>query len=103
MYYSGTILTGLRMNASQVNALVGGVNFLTTLIGLVLLKYFGRKPLMFVGNLVMSICLFALGFCLLNNQNALSIVFIFTFIAFFEFSSGTIVWLYMAEILQDKA
>lgn len=25
------------------------------------------------------------------------------FIAFFEFSSGPIVWLYMAEIMQDKA
>lgn len=31
------------------------------------------------------------------------VVCVLLFIAFFEFSSGPITWLYMAEIMQDKA
>lgn len=106
MLYSGTILKGLGLPVNSVNALMGGVSLGCTFIGLTLLNYFGRRTIMIVGNLVMSLSLLVFGVNQLLDDKGfqnMAIASMFTFLAFFQFSSGPIVWLYMAEIMQDKA
>jgi len=102
MFYSNTIFANTGMDPSFVTALVGGVNFVSTLGGMGLLGFFGRKSIMFTCSILMAISLAGLGFCNLNNQNTGMVIFLLTFITLFEFSSGPITWLYMAEIMQDK-
>jgi len=67
MYYSATIFTSTGLTAGEINALCGGVNFVTACIGCILLSYFGRKTLMVWGNIGMAGCLLGLGFCLVDK------------------------------------
>lgn len=104
MFYSSTIFNNLQgFTANGITALIGGVNFASTFLGMILLGYLGRKTLMFFGSAMMSACLIALGFALLSNSTGLCIFLVLGFITISECSSGPITWLYMAEIMQDKA
>ena len=91
------------MSNTTVTALIGIINFLTTIIGLFLLAFFGRKSIMMVFNGAMSITLLILSYYTFMHNTVGMVVCVLLFISFFEFSSGPIVWLYMAEIMKDKA
>ena len=103
MFYSNMLFKGLDMSATTVTALIGIVNFLATLVGLGLLACAGRKTIMLVFNAAMALTLFMLAFFAFEHNTIGMVVSVLLFICFFEFSSGPITWLYMAEILQDKA
>lgn len=87
------------MSATTVTALIGIVNFLATLVGLGLLACAGRKTLMLIFNAAMSATLFLLTYFAFEHNTIGMVVAVLLFICFFEFSSGPIVWLYMAEIM----
>ncbi len=78
--------------------LIGVVNFGTSLIGLLLLTYFGRRTIMLFGKISMIVSLIGLGISSLLNYNLASIVFVLSFVGFFEFADGPITWLYSSEI-----
>lgn len=91
------------MTATFVTALIGIVNFITSIFGLILLVFFGRKILMLIGNAAMAILLLTLAAFSFMHDSIGMIVCVLLFISFFEFSTGPIVWLYNAEIMKDKA
>lgn len=103
MFYSNMLFKGLDMSSTMITFLIGLVNFAATLVGLVLLAFFGRKALMVIFNIAMALTLLFLSLCAFDKNSTGMIVFVLLFIAFFEFSSGPIVWLYNAEIMRDKA
>lgn len=103
MFYSNMLFKGLSMTNTEVTFLIGIVNFLATLVGLVLLIFFGRKSLMLIFNILMTLTLTLLSIYSFQKESIGMIVCVLLFIAFFEFSSGPIVWLYNAEIMRDKA
>ena len=103
MFYSNTIFKGLSMSTASVTALIGIVNFVATLIGLAFLICAGRRTLMLWFNSAMTLTLFLLAtFSFAANTEAI-VICVLLFIAFFEFSSGVIIFLYLAEVMQDKA
>lgn len=97
------LFKGLSMTNTAVTFLIGMINFVATLIGLVLLIFFGRKSLMLTFNIAMTLTLFMLANYSFQKDSTGMIVCVLLFISFFEFSSGPIVWLYNAEIMRDKA
>lgn len=105
IFYSSTIFSsgnddGSADNGAKIGtALVGVFNMVSTLVAMVLLKYFGRKTLLVFGQITMAACLGLLGLFFSTNQTLLIKVFTLAFVVFFEFSSGPILWLYNAEIL----
>lgn len=103
MFYSNMLFKGLSMTNTQVTFLIGIVNFVATLVGLVLLIWFGRRLLMLIFNAAMTLTLLLLAIYSFQKNSIGMIVCVLLFIAFFEFSSGPIVWLYNAEIMRDKA
>jgi sugar porter (SP) family MFS transporter len=103
MFYSNIVFKGLDISNTTVTALIGIVNFLATLVGLGLLACFGRKTLMLFFSVLMSITLILLSFFAFTHNSVGMVVCVLLFIAFFEFSTGPILWLYMAEIMKDKA
>ena len=103
MFYSNTILGNVGMSATKITGLIGGVNFAATFGGLVLLGMFGRKTILIVCSCLIALNLVLLGFLSLEGQNTPVVVLVMLFIILFEFSSGPITWLYMSEIMQDKA
>jgi hypothetical protein len=62
LFYSNKLFKGLSTTATMVTFLIGFVNFITSIIGLILLSFFGRKTLMLVFNALMSLTLFFLGY-----------------------------------------
>ena len=103
MFYSNIIFKGLDIRAVLVTALIGIINFLSTIGGLVLLFFLGRRTLMLSGNLAMSITLLFLTLFAYTHNTVGMVSMVLLFITFFELSSGPIVWLYMSEIMRDKA
>ena len=89
----------MNLGADLVNVIVGLANLGGVLVGIVLLKYFGRKTIMLWGNASMTVCLFGLAFALKHDIKIATIIFVFAYVAFFEFSVGPVFWLYAAEIL----
>lgn len=108
MFYSSTIFSGSSMSTIWVNFLVYGVNLVATLASVFLLGWFGRKTLMMTFVPLQAMCMIALGLFLgwlsdIANADTISIILCLAFVAFFEFSSGPVVWLYIAEICNDTA
>lgn len=103
MFYSNILFKGLSMTNTTITLLIGIVNFLATLVGLSLLICFGRKTLMLIFNALMALTLVLLSYYSFDKNTIGMVTCVLLFICFFEFSSGPIVWLYMAEIMQDKA
>merc|ERR1711934_945755 len=103
MFYSNMLFKGLSMSSTAVTFLIGLVNFVASLVGLVLLVFFGRKTLMLIFNIAMTLTLLLLALYSFDKNSIGMIVCVLLFIAFFEFASGPIVWLYNAEIMRDKA
>ena len=97
------VFKGLEMTNTTITGLIGIVNFVTTLGGLGLLAYFGRRSLMLLFNALMAVTLIILAYYSFDRNTIGMVVCVLVFIAFFEFSSGPILWLYMAEIMADKA
>ena len=103
MFYSNTLFSNLGMKPQTITGLVGLVNFLTTFGGLFLLSVAGRRTIMITMSAAMSVILVLNGIFSLNDSSTYAIICTMCFIGAFEFSSGPITWLYMAEIMQDKA
>jgi len=103
MFYSNMVFKGLTITNTMITASVGLVNFIASFFGLVFLAFAGRKVLMATFNIAMSITLLMLSYYAFQHNSIGMVACVLLFIAFFNFSSGTIIWLYNSEIMQDKA
>ena len=103
MFYSNLVFKGLTITNTMITAVVGIVNFVGSIFGLLFLAFAGRKTLMAIFNIAMSVTLLMLSYYAFDHDSIGMVVCVLLFIAFFNFSSGTIIWLYNAEIMQDKA
>jgi MFS family permease len=77
--------------------LVGVVNCLTAMIGIFILANFDRRPLFYNGMIGMAVSLALLSY--FHNYNWCLILFSLVFLAFFEFSIGSLLGIYLAEIM----
>ena len=83
--------------------LIGLFNFLATILGVIMVQNYGRRTLMLIGNSAMAVFQFLVGATLLTGLGVPMIISVICFIIFYEISSGPISWMYMGEILEDKA
>ena len=63
MFYSNTIFKTSGMSPTSITGMIGVVNFITPIIGMVFLGYFGRRSLMLWGNGIMAVLLIVSGSC----------------------------------------
>merc|ERR1740123_1319251 len=109
MYYSSKIFensdgsSSSDMSVVTINFWVYFTNFFAVIFVVIGLNWFGRKFLMVVFNTGQAIVMVLLGVFLLQEKTSLCFIATLTFLAFFEVSSGPIVWLYIGEIAQPKA
>jgi MFS family permease len=104
MFYSNTIFkAGTSLDSNTITTLIGTINFVTTLVGMFLLTIAGRRTIMLWSFFFIAIILVLIGFLSLAGESTAVIILILVFISLFEFGPGPITWLYMAEIMQDKA
>lgn len=108
MYYAPMIFekAGASTNAALMQAVaVGLTNMAFTIVAMFFIDRFGRKTLLLVGAVGMCFSLAGAGFHY-YFQNLLSgigiVIFIVSFIAFFAFSQGAVIWVFLAEIFPNK-
>lgn len=107
MYYAPEIFkqTGAGTNAALIQTiLVGIVNFAFTLIAIWLIDKAGRKPLLVIGAILMTISLAVVGygFQAENVSGALILFFILLYVASFAVSFGPVVWVMISELFPTR-
>ena len=106
MLYSNTIfiMPDSKDAISTVNLTfyIGVVNFLSTFGGMYLLSKAGRKTILMATCGALGVFNLVIGYCYIAEYHSIMVISCLSMIAFFEFGSGPITWLYMAEIMQDK-
>jgi sugar porter (SP) family MFS transporter len=81
---------------------VGGTNLLFTMIAMSVIDRIGRKTLLLIGSVGTAACLagVAIIFFTAAHQNLLLWLLI-GYIAFFAFSQGAVIWVYLAEVFPN--
>ncbi|HEY8734161.1 MAG TPA: sugar porter family MFS transporter, partial [Puia sp.] len=107
IYYSPRIfeMTGLGASSSLLSAAgLGVINFTFTLVAMNFIDRVGRKTLMMIGSfgLIFTLALVSYSFYA-GNFNGWSVpVFLFIYIAFFAFSQGAVIWVFISEIFPNQ-
>jgi len=106
LYYAGNIFRnmGASTNASLLQTIfVGTVNLTFTVVAILTVDKFGRKPLMIIGALGMAVSMFCLGFSFsTHNEGILALIFMLTYVAFFAMSWGPVTWVLLSEIFPNS-
>jgi len=106
IYYAPRIfeMTGLGQGAALLSSAgIGLVNFCFTLLGVNLIDRFGRRTLMLVGSvgLILMLGLVARAFYSQQFNGYTVPALLFGYIAFFAFSQGAVIWVFISEIFPN--
>lgn len=107
MYYAPRIfeMTGLAKDTALLQAVsIGLTNMIFTLLAISVIDKFGRKNLLIIGSVGMVISLGMVAYTFYTQQfgGYLIMVYLIGFIAFFAFSQGAVIWVFMSEIFPNK-
>ena len=107
LYYAPRIfeMAGFGHAAAYLQPVyIGGANLLFTLLAMSVIDKFGRKKLLLTGALGMIVFLaltaYAFGHSTGGNKNVL--IYLIGFIAFFAFSQGAVIWVFISEIFPNS-
>ncbi|QXD16911.1 sugar porter family MFS transporter [Rhodocaloribacter litoris] len=107
MYYAPRIfrMAGAAADDALLQAVaVGGTNLLFTIVALFIIDRFGRRPLMLAGSVGTAACL-ALVAWAFHTGGAMGtpvLAGLLGFIAFFAFSQGAVIWVYISEVFPNR-
>ncbi len=106
IYYSPRIFQNAGFEAGSAllsTAGIGLINFVFTLIAINLIDRFGRRFLMLTGSigLIATLGMTAIAF-FFNIGGAVVAISLFIYIAFFGFSQGTVIWVFISEIFPNE-
>jgi len=106
LYYAGNIFR--NMGASTDSSLlqtifVGAVNLIFTVVAIMTVDKFGRKPLMIIGALGMAISMASLGLAFFTHHEGIAaLIFMLSYTAFFAMSWGPVTWVMLSEIFPNS-
>lgn len=107
IYYAPRIfeMTGLGKNSSLLSSAgIGLINLIFTLISMNLIDRYGRKTLMKIGSigLIITLGLVARAFYVEEFSGMTVPLLLFAYIAFFGFSQGAVIWVFISEIFPNE-
>jgi sugar porter (SP) family MFS transporter len=82
---------------------IGAANLLFTLLAMTMIDRFGRKTLLLIGSvgMIVFLALTAMAFSK-GGGNSSVIIYLIGFIAFFGFSQGAVIWVFISEIFPNS-
>ena len=82
---------------------IGAANLLFTLLAMTMIDRFGRKTLLLIGSvgMIVFLALTAMAFSK-GGGNTSVIIYLIGFIAFFGFSQGAVIWVFISEIFPNS-
>ena len=107
IYYAPRIfeMAGLGTHSSLLSTVgIGAINFIFTLIGINIIDKVGRRTLMLVGSFGLIASLFMVAYTFYSHQlSGIAVpVYMMAFIAFFAFSQGAVIWVFISEIFPNQ-
>ncbi|MGP4061146.1 D-xylose transporter XylE [Halobacillus sp. H74] len=106
LYYAPRIFEsmGAARDASMFQTIIMGlVNVIFTVIAILTVDKFGRKPLLIIGSIGMTVGMFGVaGLAYANAIGIATLIFIIIYTASFMMSWGPIVWVLISEIFPNK-
>ena len=107
IYYAPRIfeMTGLARSSSLLSTVgIGAVNFIFTLVAINFIDRIGRKTLMLIGSigLIATLGLVSQAFYTQNFGGWGVIIYLLVYIAFFAFSQGAVIWVFISEIFPNE-
>ena len=107
LYYAPRIfeISGLFRDSAMIQSIIIGITNLTfTMIGMILIDKMGRKKLIYIGSvgMTLSLALVARGFYLEIVTGYYMLVCLMSFIAFFAISLGAVIWVLISEIFPNN-
>ena len=107
IYYAPRIfeMTGLGESSALLStAGIGIVNFIFTLLAMRFIDKFGRRTLMLIGSigLIITLGLVSRAFYTESFGGMAVPVFLFIYIAFFAFSQGAVIWVFISEVFPNE-
>lgn len=106
LYYAPEIFKSMGSGTDTAllqTIIVGAVNLLFTVLAIMTVDKFGRKPLMIIGALGMAIAMFALGGAFFSKSVGMfALICMLVYVASFAMSWGPVVWVLLSEIFPNK-
>ncbi len=112
LYYAGNIFRNMGSSTDSSlmqTIIVGAVNLLFTVVAILTVDKYGRKPLMIIGSIGMVISMIALGMVFYFGGASLShaggvaaLIFMLTYTAAFAMSWGPVCWVLLAEMFPNS-
>lgn len=106
LYYSNYIFAsaGFSSNSAALQTVgVGFVNLLATTLGMSLVDKLGRKTLLLIGALGMTVALAGVAVVFhTQTHGGLLVWLLVMFIIFFAISQGSVIWVYIAEVFPSR-
>lgn len=106
LYYATDIFKGMGLttNASLFQTIiVGAVNLIFTIVAILSVDHFGRKPLQIIGALVMAVSMISLGTDFwLGGKGMIALVCMLVYTAGFAVSWGPVTWVLLSEIFPNQ-
>ena len=107
IYYAPRIfeMAGLGAHSSLLSTVgIGLINFMFTLLAINIIDKVGRRVLMLVGSVGLIVSLFMVGYTFYtgNFSGFVIPIYMMIFIAFFAFSQGAVIWVFISEIFPNE-
>jgi sugar porter (SP) family MFS transporter len=105
LYYLNDIFAhaGFSKLSGNIQAVaVGATNLLFTMIAMSVIDRLGRKTLLLVGSVGTAICLAGVALVFFTGQHQSWLLWLLIgYIAFFAFSQGAVIWVYISEVFPN--
>jgi len=106
LYYLNDIFAAAGFNkvSSDLQSVaIGATNLLFTMIAMSLIDRLGRKVLLLIGSVGTAFCLAGVAWIFLNHRHEELLVWLLIgYIAFFAFSQGAVIWVYLGEVFPNR-
>lgn len=82
---------------------VGGTNLIFTIIAMSIIDRAGRRPLLLIGSVGVGACLAGVSYIFFSGEHKDLLVWLLVgYIAFFGFSQGAVIWVYISEVFPNR-
>ncbi len=106
LYYSNYIFekAGFSKSSGLLQSVaIGTMNLVATLFAMTLIDKLGRKTLLLIGSVGMTICLGGVAALFFSNEHQdLLVVLLVAYIGFFAISLGAVIWVYISEVFPNR-
>jgi sugar porter (SP) family MFS transporter len=105
LYYLNDIFAAAgfsRISGDLQAVAVGATNLLFTVLAMSMIDRIGRKTLLLIGSVGTALCLAGVAAIFFTHRNQSMLVWLLIgYIAFFAFSQGAVIWVYISEVFPN--